>query len=132
MPAPPDLVRIVATFVGLLLLLFPILTNADTDTANSSPSMGMGRKHGKMGKGSKGAKKNDNILGAIRGHCTLVASPMNPLPGPCISVPLALRNANSSELVGTERTDGKGDFQFILGQDGPFSIVPTSGFYVLI
>ena len=67
----------------------------------------------------------------LRGHCTLLESPLNPISGPCISVPLELKNAAGVSL-GIARTSVQGDFDFSVDEDGPFTIAPSSRRYLLV
>ena len=118
-------------FVFLFLFCFPDTSQADTDTANSGPATTTGR-HAKMKTGSpKGEKKNSSHPSSIRGHCTLLASPMNPITGDCVSVPLVIQDNEGHEIAIT-RTDGKGSFSFELEQDVPYTIAPTSKMYKLV
>ncbi len=88
-------------------------------------------KQGKFGNLEGGKKKKEAVSEFVRGHCTLLESPLNPITGPCISVPLELRDARGQSL-GISRTSAQGDFEFAVEGNGPFTLAPSSSYYVLV
>jgi hypothetical protein len=87
-----------------------------------------GKHSGKLG-GEKKAKASASNL--LRGHCTLLESPMNPITGPCISVPLELKDEKGVSQ-GIARTSAQGEFEFDVEAEGPFTLAPSSSYYQLI
>ncbi len=66
--------------------------------------------------------------GAIKGYCTIVASPSNPIAGSCVSIMLILKEADGTEAE-KNRTSPQGQFSF-LGQAGKtYTIESGSKFY---
>jgi hypothetical protein len=119
----------------LLFLFIPLLARADenvTPPPVSSSQPKASRQGGKLGKRA-GSEKKGAPRGSVHGHCTLLESPMNPLTGPCISVPLELKDTNGVSL-GISRTSVSGDFEFRVesASPGPFSLAPSSSHYLLI
>jgi hypothetical protein len=121
----------VAFWIGFLSLslALPELAQGDTETAQSVPGAslkGRGKGHGgRHGKSEAGGDKR------IKGHCEILPSPMNPLSGPCVSVLLVLKDAEGKE-VGISRTDSQGKFEFLLDEDGSFTLGPSSGRYEVV
>jgi hypothetical protein len=103
-----------ATLLGLSI------ARADSDGNLSPPynsenenPVQLQKKKPKKTRGGGPSRKNAD---SIKGHCTLVASPSNPIQGPCISTLLILRDAQGTE-ISTARTSSNGMFEFLVDQD---------------
>lgn len=96
--------------------------------ADPDPTLG-GRRHG--GTKQKNAGPVSKNSGTIRGVCSIVESPSNPFPGPCVNTPLVLNDANGNEVV-KMRTTNQGQFDFIAEKGKPYKIEPGSNFYEIV
>jgi len=118
-----------ASFLFLLLLASP--AHADDSNTDSTPVAPRAARHGgRLGKSISPEKKTVKASHTVRGHCTMLETPMNPITGPCVSVPLELKNDKGVSL-GISRTSAQGDFTFEVEDNGPFHLNPSSSAYVL-
>jgi hypothetical protein len=121
-------------FLSLILLLFTIvpLVHADSDTSSeatgSAPTIGRRRRGGKNSNATPSANSNP---GAIKGTCTVVESPSNPIAGPCVTTMLILNDIDGNE-VARDRTTAQGQFEFSADQGKAYKLAPGSKFYDLI
>jgi len=73
---------------------------------------------------------SDKEPAAIRGNCTVVASPSNPIQGACVSLLLVLTDADGNVIEKT-RTTMQGQFDFITESSKTYRIIPGSKYYEL-
>lgn len=116
----------------LITLLLSTVALADDPTATTPPAPQASTRHGgklrgKVPNGSKNAKLHNDV----RGRCTVMESPLNPITGPCVSVPLELKDKAGTSL-GVSRTNDKGEFDFEVESDGPYTLAPSSSYYVVV
>jgi len=126
--------RIFALF-GLLFAIAPLVhvVRADSDTSSeapstSAPTIGRGRRGG--GKNSNNSQPTSNP-GSIKGTCTVVESPSNPIAGPCVTTMLILNDIDGNE-VARDRTTAQGQFEFTADPGKAYKLAPGSKFYDLV
>ncbi|MGZ3653710.1 MAG: hypothetical protein ACXVCI_22275 [Bdellovibrionota bacterium] len=120
-----------AAFLFLLLAFIAPLGHADDSNTDSTPVVPRATRHGgKLGKSFSTEKKTVKSNHTVRGHCTMLETPLNPITGPCVSVPLELKNDKGVSL-GISRTSAQGDFVFEVEDNGPYHLTPSSTAYVL-
>jgi hypothetical protein len=118
------------TLLGLLLLTGTALAD-ESPSADTTVTPRATRHGGKLGKRFSTEKGKPKTRAAVHGHCTLLESPLNPITGPCISVPLELKD-EKGQSQGVSRTTVQGDFDFTVEGDGPYVLAPTSSHYVVV
>jgi hypothetical protein len=116
---------------GLLFAIAPLVNvvRADSDTSSeTTTTIGRGRRGG--GKNSNNSQPTSNP-GSIKGTCTVVESPSNPIAGPCVTTMLILNDIDGNE-VARDRTTAQGQFEFTADPGKAYKIAPGSKFYDLV
>jgi len=114
----------------VLVLLCAVSALAEDPTA-SAPLAPKATRHGGKVVGRVGHEKHLKVRNDISGRCIVMESPMNPISGPCVSVPLELKNAKGISM-GISRTSAEGMFSFAVEDEGPYTLAPSSSFYVVV
>lgn len=123
----------VRIFVALLMasLIYPgFPIRADDDNSVQGEATGQGRSGKISRKFHKGDGSGKNAK-MIRGHCTILEGPGNPITTPCSNTVLILNDEKGAELFRT-RTTSKGDFEFSAEETGKYRIGSGSKFYDLV
>jgi len=118
-------------FLSLFVFLLAASAQADDPPYATPLSPQATRKGGKLRKGVPDGSKNAKRRIDVRGQCTVLESPLNPITGPCVSVPLELKDRLGASL-GVSRTNEKGEFDFAVASEGPYTLAPNSSFYVVV
>ncbi len=112
-----------------LFILFSFLSGAivSVSHAQNTPQLMRGGHHGLKQTLQSSAGKNEL---SIHGVCNVVASPSNPIGGPCVSLLLLLTDSDGKE-VSKGRTTAQGAFDFSTEAGKDYKILPGSKFYEL-
>ena len=119
-------------FLVLLLATTTVDAQGAADPTATPPLTPMATRHGgKVGGKIRNGEKRAKNRNDVRGKCTMMETPLNPISGPCVSVPLELKDSNGSSL-GVARTNAQGEFNFAVEDDGPYTLAPTTDYYVVV
>jgi len=121
---------LIAVFLVLAALAISAVAHADSDSANGSSAPVTGR-----GKRGGGKKPNPNPSAgnpdSVRGTCTVIESPSNPIAGPCVTTMLVLNDIDGNEIA-KDRTTAQGQFEFTAERGKAYKIAPGSKYYNLV
>jgi hypothetical protein len=115
----------------LILATYSEASFADDPTASPPPTPKATRHGGKLGGKIPNGEKRAKARHDVTGKCTVLETPLNPISGACVSVPLELKDAKGTSL-GITRTNAQGEFDFAIEEEGPYKLAPSSSYYVVV
>lgn len=121
--------KMIGRLQSCLLLFLAIASLASLVHADGDSTPPTGRRRGGGKRNSIGPSSKNP--GAIRGTCSIVESPTNPLPGPCVNVLLILNDPKGNEVV-KDRTTPQGGFDFSAEPGKAYNIISGSKFYEVV
>ena len=113
----------------LITLFFSQFAHADPDASSTPSTPGKASHH--MPRVKVSAPDNNKGPIEIKGTCSILQSPSNPLAGPCVNLVIVLNHEDGTEFV-KNRTTSQGTFSFEAESGQQYQLALGSKLYDIV